>query len=129
MAELPHKRVAMTIPGPTGTVQDSVELARRLESLGWDDIWLADAGGLDALTLTPMLLEATEKMRIGIAVVPVFTRTPAVLASTFSVISQAYPGRFVPGLGTSSHAIINNWHVPKPTFSHFLQNADQQIIG
>lgn len=110
MAELPHKRVAMTIPGPTGTVEDSVALARRLESLGWDDIWLADAGGLDALTLTPMLLAATEKMRLGIAVVPVFTRTPAVLASTISVISQAYPERFVPGLGTSSHAIINNWH-------------------
>ena len=110
MSDIPRKRVAMTIPGPTVTVQDSIALAQRLETLGWDDLWLADAGGLDALTLMPMLLGATEKMRMGIAVVPVFTRTPAVLASTFSVISQAYPGRFVPGLGTSSHAIINNWH-------------------
>ncbi len=110
MAELPRKRIAMTIPGPTFTVPDSIALAQRLESLGWDDIWLADAGGLDALTMMPMLLGATKKMRMGIAVVPVFTRTPAVLASTFSVISHTFPGRFVPGLGTSSHAIINNWH-------------------
>ena len=42
--------------------------------------------------------------------IPIFTRTPAVLASTFSVIEQAYPGRFIPGLGTSSHAIIEGWH-------------------
>ena len=110
MTNIPRKRVAMTIPGPTGNVADSIALAQRLEELGWDDIWMADAGGLDALTLTPLLLAATETLRIGTAVVPVFTRTPAVLAATFSVISQAFPGRFIPGLGTSSHAIINNWH-------------------
>ena len=57
-----------------------------------------------------MLLEKTERMRVGIAVVPAYTRTPGVLASTLSVIGQAYPGRFVPGLGTSSHTIIENWH-------------------
>ncbi|ARN75207.1 hypothetical protein BST96_14430 [Oceanicoccus sagamiensis] len=100
----------MTIPGPTLTVADSIELAKKLEAEGWDDIWMADAGGLDAMTMAPLLLAATEKMRLGIAVVPVFTRTPAVLASTISVISQAFPERFVPGFGSSSHAIINNWH-------------------
>ena len=110
MSTIPRQRLAMTIPGPTGGVADSIALAQRLEKLGWDDIWLADAGGLDALTLTPLLLQATQTMRMGIAVVPIFTRSPAVLASTFSVISQAFPGRFIPGLGTSSHAIINNWH-------------------
>jgi probable F420-dependent oxidoreductase len=85
-------------------------LAVQAEKLGYDDLWLADAGGLDALTLCPMILENTEKVRLGIAVVPAYTRTPAVLASTLSVIGQAYPGRFVPGLGTSSHTIIEGWH-------------------
>lgn len=110
MSDTPRFRMAMTLPAASGLVSDSIALAQRLESLGYDDIWLADAGGLDALTLTPMLLEKTQRMRIGIAVVPVYTRTPAVLASTFSVIGQAYPGRFAPGLGTSSHTIIENWH-------------------
>ena len=105
-----RQRVAMTIPGPTLNVADSIALAKQLEATGWDDIWLMDAGGLDAMTLAPMLLQATERMRVGIAVVPVFTRTPAVLASTIAVISQAFPERFIPGLGSSSHAIINNWH-------------------
>ena len=74
MADLPRQRVAMTIPGPTANVADSIALAKRLEQLGWDDIWLADAGGLDALTLVPMLLEATQNTRIGTAVVPVLCR-------------------------------------------------------
>ena len=61
MANLPRHRVAMTIPGPTANVADSIAMAKRLEQLGWDDIWLADAGGLDALTLVPMLLARDRK--------------------------------------------------------------------
>jgi probable F420-dependent oxidoreductase len=91
-------------------VADTLALAKQAETMGYDDAWLADAGGLDAFTLAPMLLEATEKLRIGIAVVPAYTRTPAVMASTMAVINQAYPGRFIPGYGTSSHAIIEGWH-------------------
>ena len=103
-------RIALSLPAPTGSVADTIAMAQQAEALGYDDIWLADAGGLDAFTLSPMLLEKTEKLRLGIAVVPAYTRTPAVMASTLAVINQAYPGRFVPGFGTSSHAIIEGWH-------------------
>lgn len=105
-----RKRTAFSLPAPTGSVADTIALAQRAEALGYDDIWLADAGGLDALTLVPMILEKTEHVRVGIAVVPAYTRTPVVLASTCAVIEQAYPGRFVPGLGTSSQTIIEGWH-------------------
>lgn len=105
-----RKRIALSLPAPTGSVADTIAMAQQAEAMGYDDLWLADAGGLDALTLVPMLLEKTEKVRVGIAVVPAYTRTPAVLASTFAVIEQAYPGRFVPGLGTSSQTIIERWH-------------------
>ncbi len=103
-------RIALSLPAPTGSVADTIAMARQAEALGYDDIWLADAGGLDAFTLSPMLLEATESLRLGIAVVPAYTRTPAVMASTLAVLHQAYPGRFIPGFGTSSHAIIEGWH-------------------
>ncbi|CAA0093250.1 Putative coenzyme F420-dependent oxidoreductase [Zhongshania aliphaticivorans] len=106
----PNKRLALTLPSPDGTVAGSIAAAQQAEALGYQDVWLADAGGLDALTLAPLLLEHTKTLRVGIAVIPIFTRTPAVLASTFSVLAQAYPGRFIPGLGTSSHAIIEGWH-------------------
>ena len=92
------------------TVADAVALARRAEAAGYDDLWLSDGGGLDAFTLAPILLGATAKARLGIAVVPVYTRTPAVMAATIGVIHQAWPGRFAPGFGTSSHAMIENWH-------------------
>jgi probable F420-dependent oxidoreductase len=102
--------MAVSLPAPTGSVADTIAMAQRAEALGYSDVWLADAGGLDAFTLAPMLLEATGKARVGIAVVPAYTRTPAVMASTMAVIHQAYPDRFIPGFGTSSHAIIEGWH-------------------
>src|SRR5512139_1096651 len=106
----PRLRTAITLPGLSATVADTLALARQAESAGYDDLWLADAGGMDALTLAAVLAQGTTRARIGIAVVPAYTRTPAVLASTAATIAQLAPGRFVLGLGTSSHAIIEGWH-------------------
>jgi probable F420-dependent oxidoreductase len=106
----PRFRTAITLPGLSGNVADTLALARRAESAGYDDLWLADAGGMDALTLAALIAQNTTRARIGIAVVPAYTRTPAVLASTAATIAQVAPGRFVLGLGTSSHAIIEGWH-------------------
>lgn len=106
----PRLRTAITLPGACSDVAATVALARSAESAGYDDLWLADAGGMDALTLAAVLAQHTTRVRIGIAVVPVYTRTPAVMASTAATIAQLAPGRFVLGLGTSSHAIIEGWH-------------------
>jgi len=103
-------RTAITLPGLSASVAETLALARRAESAGYDDLWLADAGGMDALTLAAVLAQNTSRARIGIAVVPAYTRTPAVLASTAATIAQIAPGRFILGLGTSSHAIIEGWH-------------------
>ena len=106
----PRCRTAITLPGLSATAADTLALARRAEAAGYDDLWLADAGGMDGLTLAALVAQNTERVRIGIAVVPVYTRTPVVLASTATTIAQLAPGRFVLGLGTSSHAIIEGWH-------------------
>lgn len=103
-------RYAVTLPGPATSAPATVELARRAERAGYGDLWLADAGGLDALTLAAVVAQATERARIGVAVVPVYTRTPAVLGATVATIAGLAPGRFVLGLGTSSHTMIEQWH-------------------
>jgi probable F420-dependent oxidoreductase len=42
--------------------------------------------------------------------VPAYTRTPAVLAATVATLESVAPGRFVLGLGSSSHFMIEGWH-------------------
>ena len=105
-------RAAITPPffvGPGSTAQ-TVEWIRWAESIGYDDVWLPDAGGTDALTLSAVVLGGTQRIRVGIAVVPAYTRTPAVLAATVATLADLAPGRFALGLGTSSEAMIEGWH-------------------
>ncbi|CAM3610814.1 LLM class flavin-dependent oxidoreductase [Smaragdicoccus niigatensis] len=95
--------------GP-GSVERTVEFIQWAESIGYQDVWLPDAGRIDALTLAAIALARTERMRVGIAVVPAFTRTPAVLAATVATLADIAPGRFALGLGSSSEAMIEGWH-------------------
>ena len=49
-------------------------------------------------------------MGVGSAVLPVFTRGPAVLAATAASLAMLAPGRFTLGLGASSEAIVAGWN-------------------
>jgi probable F420-dependent oxidoreductase len=103
------KRIAVTLPaGPK--VAQTVELIRWAEDNGITDGWFADAGAPDSLTQVAAIAHHTREMRIGVAVTPVYTRTPAVLAATADVISQVLPGRFIMGLGSSSQTIMGGWN-------------------
>jgi probable F420-dependent oxidoreductase len=105
-------RASLTPPyqlGP-GSVRETVEFIQWAESLGYDDVWLADAGGIDPLTLAALVLDSTTHIRVGIAAVPAYTRTPAVLAATIATLADIAPGRFALGLGTSSEAMLEGWH-------------------
>ncbi len=105
----PLGRLALTLPfrdAPT-----SVELARRAEDeWGYEAIWMAETAGPDSFTLAGAILQATSRIPVGTAIVPVINRTPAVLAMGAGTLAQLAPGRFTLGLGTSSHAIIQDWN-------------------
>jgi probable F420-dependent oxidoreductase len=108
---VPPGRLAITLPVPFFTAPECVDLARRAEEeWGYDAIWLAETGGAESFALASAIATATRHVTLGTAIVPVFNRTPAVLASAAGTVSQLSGGRFVLGLGSSSHAIIENWN-------------------
>jgi probable F420-dependent oxidoreductase len=49
-------------------------------------------------------------MRLGIAIIPAFTRGPALLAMSAASLAEAAPGRFVMGIGASSNVIVERWN-------------------
>jgi len=103
------RRIAVTLPA-SPFVKDSVERVRWAEANGYTDAWFGDGGAPDALTTAAALGGVAESVRIGVAVTPVYTRTPAVLAATANALAQILPGRFVMGLGSSSQTMMNGWH-------------------
>ena len=73
-------------------------------------MWSAETNGTDAFT--PLALAAVWEptLRLGTAIVPAFTRGPALIAMSASSLAAAAPGRFVLGLGSSSPVIVGNWN-------------------
>ena len=105
----PRQRLAVTLPaGPR--LADSIARVRYAAAAGYDDAWFGDGGAPDALTAAAAVAPHAGEMRIGCAVTPVFTRTPAVLAATANALGQLLPGRFVMGLGSSSPTMMEGWH-------------------
>lgn len=103
------KRIAVTLPaGPRLT--DTATRLKWAEDNGFSDAWFGDAGAPDSLTQIAALGQSTSSIRIGVAVTPVYTRSPSVLAATANVIEQLIPGRFVLGIGSSSETIMGQWN-------------------
>jgi probable F420-dependent oxidoreductase len=102
-------KLALSLPVPAD-VPTNVEWARRAEELGYESVWIAETNGPDPFVLAAAVAQVTRRLRIGIAVSPVYVRTPATLAAACGTIAQMAPGRFVLGVGSSSHAMIEKWH-------------------
>jgi probable F420-dependent oxidoreductase len=103
------RRIAVTLPA-SPFVKDTIERVQWAEANGYTDAWFGDGGAPDALTTAAALGGVAPSVRIGVAVTPVYTRTPAVLAATANALAQILPGRFVMGLGSSSQTMMEGWH-------------------
>jgi probable F420-dependent oxidoreductase len=103
------KRIAVTLPeGPN--ISATIARLQWAEENGITDAWFSDSGAPDTLTQIAAVGRHTRNIRIGVAVTPVYTRSPSVLAASANVISQVIPGRFVMGLGSSSQTIMGQWN-------------------
>jgi probable F420-dependent oxidoreductase len=83
---------------------------RELEAMGYSDIWSSEVDGTDGLSPLASAAGSTSTARLGTAIVPLFTRGPALLAQSLAAVAEAAPGRFVAGLGASSPTIVSQWN-------------------
>lgn len=99
--------------GFAGSPAEREEIVKRVqvaEDLGVDSVWVAEAWGRDAFSMLTQLAVSTRKIRLGTAIVNVFSRTPAVLAMTFGTLDELSGGRAIVGLGSSGANVIEHWH-------------------
>lgn len=103
-------RWGITIPLQGVPLGEQREYIEELVSLGYTDLWTAEADGTDGFT--PLTLASTwaPSARLGCAIFPAYTRGPALMAMSVASLSQAAPGRFVLGIGSSSNVIVERWN-------------------
>lgn len=84
-----------------------------LADSGYTDLWVGESDGADAVTPLAMAAAWEPRLRLGTAIVSVFTRPPALLAMTAATLADAAPGRFVLGVGASSEVVVHEWNAIK----------------
>lgn len=103
-------RWGITLPLTDLSLPDHRKIVSEMAELGYTDVWSAEHSGTDAFVPLALAGEWGPSLRLGTAIVPAFTRGPAVMAQSAATMADAAPGRFVLGLGASSPAIVQAWN-------------------
>jgi alkanesulfonate monooxygenase SsuD/methylene tetrahydromethanopterin reductase-like flavin-dependent oxidoreductase (luciferase family) len=88
----------------------AIERVRLAESLGYEAAYTTHLAGRESLTVVTAYALATERIRVGTGVVPIYTRTPATMAQTAATIDELSGGRLNLGLGVSHRPVVEGWH-------------------
>ncbi|MBD0736701.1 LLM class F420-dependent oxidoreductase [Streptomyces sp. CBMA29] len=99
--------VNVDLTADAGTLRDYL---KDVEAAGADMVWVPEAYGRDAASVLGFCAAATTRMRLGSAVLNVYSRTPALLAQTAAACDELSRGRFDLGLGTSGPQVVEGWH-------------------
>jgi probable F420-dependent oxidoreductase len=102
-------RLGITIPLDGFQNRHFVELLQHAEKLGFADAWSYETLAGDAFTAVAAAAAVTDRIRLGTAIVPVFTRPAALIALSASAVQQFSGGRFVLGVGISTPTIVEQW--------------------
>jgi alkanesulfonate monooxygenase SsuD/methylene tetrahydromethanopterin reductase-like flavin-dependent oxidoreductase (luciferase family) len=102
--------LGLCLPHRACGASEALRLALLAEELGYESVWVSELATYDAYALACAIAVRTERIRIGTAIVPVSTRTPALHAMALSTLGHLAPGRSVVGFGISTQPIIEGWH-------------------
>lgn len=98
---------APNFPAAWDEVIEKVKIA---DELGYDSIWLGESWGYELFTSMNDLVRATKRIKIGAGIANIYSRTPALIASTVATLDERSGGRIVLGLGPSSANVNEHWH-------------------
>jgi F420-dependent oxidoreductase-like protein len=93
-----------------GDAKGLIDEVVRWEAAGLDVVWVAEAYGFDAPTLMGYIAARTERVQIGSGILPIYSRTPALLAQTAAGLDAVSGGRAILGLGASGPQVVEGWH-------------------
>jgi probable F420-dependent oxidoreductase len=91
------------------SLDDAISRAARADELGFDSVYTTHIAGRDSLIVLTAYAAATERIRVGTGVLPIFSRTPVATAQSAATIDEYSGGRMVLGLGVSHRVTVENW--------------------
>ena len=106
------------------------ETAAELEELGYGALWFGEAIGREALTKAGLLLAGTKRIVIATGIANIYGRDPITMSAAQKTLAEAYPSRFLLGLGVSHIPLVeklrgHQYDKPVPTMRAYLDAMDQ----
>jgi F420-dependent oxidoreductase-like protein len=94
----------------TGGFAETVNELADYERAGMDIVFVAELYSFDAVSQMGFIAARTERMQIASSILPIYSRTPALLAMTAAGLDYVSNGRFILGLGASGPQVIEGFH-------------------
>lgn len=82
------------------------EAAAEIEALGYGALWIPEALGREAFSSAGLLLAATSKITIATGIANIWVRDPMAMAGAQKTLTEAYPDRFLLGIGVSHAPLV-----------------------
>ncbi|MEV7007709.1 LLM class F420-dependent oxidoreductase [Streptosporangium sp. NPDC051022] len=102
-------RIGMALNYSGGFKETVAELAD-YERAGLDIVFVAEAYSFDAVSQMGYIAAKTERLQIASGILPIYSRTPALLAMTAAGMDYVSDGRFTLGLGASGPQVVEGFH-------------------
>jgi probable F420-dependent oxidoreductase len=103
------RRWGVTVPLAGIPLADHAQVYREAEERGYTDFWSAESD-VDGVVAAALAAAWTTHATLGIAILGVFNRGPALLAMTAAALAEAAPGRFCLGVGAGSNVNVERWN-------------------
>ncbi|GAA1824309.1 LLM class flavin-dependent oxidoreductase [Agromyces salentinus] len=99
MPETSSARIGVLLPRDL-PIDQLLPYARRADELGFDELWLVeDLGFRSGIAQAGAVLAATERITVGVGILPAGARNAAFSAMEIGTLGQLFPNRFIAGIG------------------------------
>lgn len=110
--------------------RDAQIAAQRLEQLGYRALWINETTGRDPFVMAGLLLAATSTLVVAIGIANAYARDAMTTAAAQKTLAEAYPGRFLLGLGVSSPVLVekvrgHEYGAPLTYMQAYLDSMDR----
>src|ERR1051325_7426443 len=98
-------------PGSLLTMDEVLSFAKQADkNKRIDSLWIPESWGREALASLGAMSQVTRSIKLGTAIINIFSRTPATIAMAASTLEMLSRNRTIIGLGASTPAIVEDFH-------------------
>jgi probable F420-dependent oxidoreductase len=108
------------------------EAVAELEELGYGAVWVGEAVGREALSNAGLLLSATRRLVVATGIANIWVRDALAMVAGQNTLAEAYPERFLLGLGVSHAPLIegmrgHHYERPLAAMRQYLDAMDEVV--